>query len=281
MAVDVPGSAPGSNLNIQDWQMAIEPAVYDKTRFLRRTSEKQRPYDLLNIRKISAGTGSILASTLEGDVLPFASMTPTIVTLDPNWYFFGHAFPDSLEYVSGSGIKKAAADDVERGIAAYLESQALALPLTLTNFVGNSTYDVDTAGFRAAVATLFNSGKIETEPGEAQIFGLLGALQHDDAMSITEFTHADQRGDGQNPNVSGVIGKGNGVNLMFTTLLNADANGQHGVLWVKEAFGHAWNSRIKVETQRFNKQTKIMADAHLGFAVIHNLRACGIRTKTT
>lgn len=281
MAVDVPGAAPGSNLNIQDWQTDIEPAVYDKTRFLRRTSEKQRPYDLLNIRKITAGTGQIVAASGDGTGMVFDSMTPTVVTLDPNWYFFGHAFPDSLGWVGGDNIKKAAADDVERGIAAYLESQALALPLTLTNFVGNAAYDVDTAGFRAAVATLFNSGKVETEPGEAQIFGLLGALQHDDAMSIPEFTNAEQRGDGQNPNVSGVIGKGNGVNLMFSTLLNSDANGLHGVIWVKEAFGHAWNSRIKVETQRYLKQTRVMADAHLGFAVIHNLRACAIRTKTT
>lgn len=281
MAVDVPGTTPGSYLNKQEWQDSIEAAVYDKTRFLRRTREAMRPYDLLNIRKFAAGVGQIVSANSEGTDMTFASFPTNPVTLDPTWYFFGHAWPDSLEFVSGAEIKRGAADDVERGIAAYLENQALALPASLTNFVGNNTYDVDAAGFRAAVATLFNAGKIETEPGQAQIFGLLGALQHDDAMSIPEFTHADQRGDGQNPNVSGVIGKGNGVNLMFSTLLNSDANGLHGVIWVREAFAHAWNSRIKVETQRYLKQTRVMADAHLGFTIVHNLRGCGVRTKTT
>jgi len=117
------------------------------------------------------------------------------------------------------------------------------------------------------------------EPGEAQIHGLLGALQHDDAMSVPEFTHADQRGDGQNPLVSGVIGKGNAVQLDFTTLLQSDANGLHGCVWIKSAFGYFYNKRPGGEKQRFLKKTRVMADCHFGHNIVFNPRFVDFRTK--
>jgi hypothetical protein len=106
----------------------------------------------------------------------------------------------------------------------------------------------------------------------------LGTLQIDDAMSVPELTHANQRGDGQDPLVSGLISKGYGVNIDFTTLLNSDANGLHGCFWIPEGFGYYWNSQIKGEKQRYLKQTRVMADGHLGHAVIHNARAVDFRT---
>ena len=278
---DVPGSAPGSNLPMNKWQDSIEGAVYESTIFLRRIREVIRGYGATKIRKITAGTGQTVSSTNDGTDVTFVSMNPDLVTISPTWYFFGHGFPDSLGWTSGDGIDSAAADDVEEGIAAHVEGQALALPASLTNYVGNNAYDAEVAGFRAAVATLMNAGKVKTRTGKATIYGLLNTLQHDDAMSIPEFTNADQSGKGDSPNVSGVFGKGNGVLLDFSSLVNSDGNGSHGCLWVESAFGHFWNKRISVERQRFIKQTRIMADCHLGFGIIHNLRAIAIRTKTT
>jgi hypothetical protein len=280
MAYDAPGGT-GANLTKQAWADTVEPAVYDKARFLKKTKEYERGYVQLNVRKISAGTGQTIASTADGTGMTFDSMVPAVVTLTPAWLFIGHQYPDSLPWTSGDGIDAVAADDVERALAAYLENQQLADVQTLTNYLGNAAYDTDAPGFRAAMAQLATTAKVEAQPGVSQIYGMLGTLQIDDAMSVPEITHAEQRGDGQNPLVSGLISKGFGAMIDFTTLLASDANGLHGVFWVREAFGYYFNKRISGEKQRYLKQTRVMADAHFAHAVIHNARAVGFRTKAT
>lgn len=280
MAYDAPGGT-GANLTINTWDETIQSSVYDKSRFLQRTVDYGKGMAQKTVRKLGTSAGATVASTSDGTDMTFLSMSPTTATLTPAWAFVGHQYPDSLPWTAGDGISRAAADDAEMALAAYLESLFLVDPASLTNYVGTGSYNVDTAGFRGAVATLFNSGKIEGEPGSSDISCLLGALQHDDAMSIPEFTHADQRGDGQNPLVSGVIGKGNGVRLMFSTLVYNDGTQLHGVLWVPSAFGHFFNKRASGEKQRFKKTTYVMADAHFAHNIIHNARAVGIRTSAS
>lgn len=282
MAYDAPGGT-GANLAVQVWDETIQSAVYDKSRFLQRTTDYGKPMSVKNIRKITAMTGASVANTVEGiaSSFTFTSMNPAVVTITPAWFFAGHEYPDNLPWVAGDSISRVAADDAEMALTATLENNFLQDVASLTNYVGDGSYDVETAGFRGAVATLFNTGKVEAEPGFKEIYGLLGALQHDDAMGIPEFTHADQRGDGQNPLVSGIIGKGNAVRLMFSTLLYNDGSALHGVIWVPSAFGHGFNSRVKGEKQRIIKATYVMADCHFGHNIIHNARAIGVRTKTT
>jgi len=279
MAFDAPGGT-GANLTVNTWDETIQSAVYDKSRFLQNTVDYGAGKALKTIRKITAMTGSTIASTSDGTDMTFVSMNPTTATLTPAWYFAGHQYPDSLPWTSGDSISRVAADDAEMALTASIETAFLSDVASLTNYVGSGAYNVDTAGFRGAVATLFNNGKVEAEVGSSSIYCLLGALQHDDAMSIPEFTHADQRGDGQNPLVSGVIGKGNGVKLMFSTLLYNDGAQLHGVLWVPSAFGHFFNKRAGGEKQRFKKTTYVMADAHFAHNIIQNARAVGIRTAT-
>ena len=271
----------GANLTMQEWQSTIEGAVYDKMKFLPKTKERERGYATLNVRKMGRVSGQTLTTSETGTGMTLDTMAPTAVTMIPSWYLTAHAYSDALGWTAGDGIDRAAADNVESGLAAYIETNYLAIVASLTNFLGNGAYDIDAAGFRAAVANLYNNSNGLAEPGTTSIYGLLGALQHDDAMSIPEFTSAEQRGDGQNPLVSGVIGKGNAVNLMFSTLLASDANGLHGVLWVPSAFGYFYNSRPKGEKQRYLKQTRVMADAHLGFNIVHNGRAVDLRTKAS
>jgi hypothetical protein len=148
-----------------------------------------------------------------------------------------------------------------------------------TNFLGSNAYDIDAAGIRAGLAVLRTNALIEALIGSAQIFGLFYALQHDDVMSVPEFTHAEQRGDGQNPLVSGVIGKGNAIEFEFSTLQANDPNGRHNPIWVRSAFGYYYNSRPKAETQRYKKQTRVFADAQLAHNILFQQRFVDVRTK--
>src|SRR5689334_19714572 len=283
MAVDTPGASPGSNLTMQKWQGSLEAAIYDRQWFLPRITDKERGYGQLNVRKMGTFTGATAASSEDG-VTAFASFqsgSPTSVAMTPSWLLVPTALPDSVGFVAGDNIDDAYASGVEDALAAYIESQALSDVPSLTNFLGNAAYDMDVAGARAAVANLRNTAKVLADPVNKQIFGLFGALQHDDVMSIPEFTHAEQRGDGKSPLVSGVVGKGNAVTIEFTTLLTSDANGLHGVIWVPSAFAYWYNKRPAVEKQRYLKQNRILADCHFSHAIIHNARAIGMRTRTS
>jgi len=277
---DTPGGT-GANLTKTQYARGVEAAVYDKAKFLPLIQEWERGFNQLIVRKIAAGTGATLASTQDGTTMTFDSMGPTTITMSPTWLFTGRSYPDSLPWTAGEDIDADAAADCEGALAAYLDTQLLADVASLTANVGNNATDIDAALWRSALASLYNSAKVLAEPGKSDIQMLLGALQVDDVLSIPEFTNADQRGDGQNPLVSGMVSKGVGVRANFTTLLSSDGNGLHGVMFVRSAFGYFFNKRPSGERQRYLKQTRVMADCHVGHNIVHPSRAIDIRTRTT
>ena len=267
---------------MQKWQDTFEAGVYDKQRFLPRTTSKMRMYGQGNIRKMGTFSGATWTTSDDGTLGPgtFQSGSPSVVTLVPAWLGVPTAFPDSLEFVAGENVDPAYADGVEAALAAYIESQFLQDVASLTANIGNGAYDIDKAGWDAASAQLDNAAKVLAElEGGAQVYGILGKLQKDDLMNVEQFTHADVRGDGQNPSVSGVISKGDGVNVNFSTLLYSDANGLHGCMWIPTAFAYFYNKKPSVERQRYLKQNRILADAHFAHNIVHNARAIDIRTK--
>lgn len=279
MAFDAPGASPGSNLKLSVVSRTIEPAIYDKSRYLPRIKEHERGYGQLTVRKVTAASGSTIASTDDGTTVAFQGAGLTPVNMTPTWLYAAHQYPDSMRNQGGDEIDPALVKNLENAMAAYLDYTLLQNQAAFTNLIGNAALDVDAAIFRGAVAQLFNTGKMEAEPGDALIYGILGALQLDDVMSIPEFVNADQRGDGENPLVKGIVSKGYGVDMQFTTLLYSDASGQHGGIWTKKAVGYYFNKRIGIEKQRYLKSNRIMVDCEVASNVVYNDLGYGINHK--
>lgn len=279
MAFDAPGVAPGSNLKLSVVSRTIEPAIYDKSRFLARIKEHERGYGQLTVRKVTAASGSTIASTDDGTTVAFQGAGLTPVNMTPTWLYAAHQYPDSMKNQGGDEVDGALVGNLEDAIAAYLDYTLLQNLASFTNNVGAAATDVDAAIFRGAVAQLFTTGKMEAEPGEAAIFGILSTAQLDDIMSIPEFTNADQRGGGETPLVSGMVSKGYGVNMHFSTLLYSDAGGAHGGLWTKKAVGYYFNKRIGIEKQRYLKSNRIMVDCEVASNVVYNQLGYGINHK--
>lgn len=270
MAFDAPGVAPGSNLKLSVVSRTIEPAIYDKSRFVPYIKEHERGYGQLIVRKVTRASGSTIASTDDGTSVTFQGAGLTPVTMSPTWLYVAHQYPDSMRNQGGDEVDGALVDNLQSAMAEYLEYTLAQNLATFTNSSGNAAADVDAPLFRGAVAQLFNTGKMEAEPGENAIYGILGALQLDDIMSIPEFTNADQRGDGEMPLVKGIVSKGYGVRMLFSTLLYSDASGVHGGLWTKRAIGHYFNKRIGIEKQRYLKSNRIMVDCEVASNVVYN-----------
>jgi hypothetical protein len=115
-------------------------------------------------------------------------------------------------------------------------------------------------------------------PGDTKILAVITSTQYPAVMNIPEFTEADVRGDSENPHVKGIVGKGNGVNLMISTVVLQDGNGWHNVVYVPMAFIAAWNARSRIKRQDFLLQNRIVAYNNSAFQVRHDLRAIALRT---
>lgn len=281
MAADTPGATPGSYLSFSKVSRTIEPAIYDRAKFLPRIKEYERGYGQLTVRKVAGASGSTVAATDDGTGPTFQTAGLNPVTMAPTWLFVGHQFPDSMRFRGGDEIDAALYQNCEDGLTAYLDYTLAQNIATLTGFVGDGAYDFDAAQYRNAVATLFNTGKVHAEPGASEIYGLLGALQLDDVLAVPEFTHADQRGGGETPLVKGMVSKGMGVNMDFTTLLYNDGTQFHGGIWVKRCFGHYFNKRIALEKQRYIKTNRLMADCEVASNVVYDQLGIGVRHKLT
>lgn len=282
MAADTPGTTPGSYLNMSKVARTIEGAIYDKARFLPLIKEYERGYNQLTVRKLAAASGGTIGSTDNGSTsVSFQQAGLAPVTMSPTWLYVAHEFPDSMMFRGGEEIAPAVAENAEDALTAYLEYTLLQNLAVFTSYVGDGTTDMDAALFRNAVASLFNTGKVEAVPGESTIYGILGALQHDDIMSIPEFTHADQRGGGETPLVKGMVSKGNGVNMHFSTLCYGDGTKVHGAVWVRRAIGYYFNKRIGIEKQRYIKSNRVIADCEIASNVVYDALGVGLRHKLT
>lgn len=282
MAADTPGVAPGSYLTKSIVEETIEAAIYDKARFLPRIKEHKRGFNQSTVRKLAAASGGVISSSDNGSTnVTFQQAGLSPVTMTPTWLYVGHEFPDSMRFRGGDEIDPAVSQNAEDALTAYLEYTLLQNLAVATNFVGDAGYDADAAQFRNAVASLFNTGKVEAIPGESEIFGILGCLQLDDVMSIPEFTHADQRGGGETPLVTGMVSKGNGVNMHFSTLLYSDGLKMFGGLWVRRAIGYYFNKRPGLELSRYIKTNRAIADCEVASNVIWDQLLVGIRHKLT
>jgi len=280
ITADFPGVAPGSNLTQQEWNDSIFPALYERQWFIPRCTKLKRGYNQLNVPKMGIVSGQVLSgSTQDGTTMNLDSMNPSSTPITPNWLFAGHAYPDSLIWRSVDGIPEAAANNAENSLAAFIESQALVDVGTGTNTIGGPGVDMDVAIVRAVVATLRNNALLEADPGSTDIYALAFALQHDDLMSVPEFTSAEQLGNGSSPLVQGMFGKGNGVTFQLSTLQLNDANGRHNPFWVRSAFGYYYNSPPRGERQRLLAQNRVFAQTDFAHGVLFNSRFVDVRSK--
>jgi hypothetical protein len=164
-------------------------------------------------------------------------------------------------------------------LAESSESSVLANAQSLTNILTQA--DVDASLLRRGIGRLVGNTNGAVEPGmsgAAQIYGIFTNKQYPNLVNIPEVNAADVRGDSENPYVKGIWVKGFGFTLMLSTVVANDANGDHNVLYIPEAFGIAWNQRSLIKRMDEELQNQLIAFNNFGSAVKHNARAIALRT---
>jgi hypothetical protein len=256
----------------------FDDATYQRMVFIPTISEYPgRVLNTGNVRKQARVTGTTLGQSDEGDSLSASNPSGTPITLTPVGRYVYCAWSENEDAQVEVNLDTALADGIEQGLAETTEAGALALVTSLTQTMSQAAFDATMV--RQAVGRLVGNMNGSVIPGDSEtIYMVATNTQYPALMGITEFTHADVRGDSENPSVKGIWGKGGGVNLKLSTVVTLDANGWHNVLYVKMAFVAGWNLRSRIKRQDLQLQNRVIAYNNSAFSVRHDLRAIALRT---
>lgn len=275
-----PGSISGGVLSVQRWKRGLGKALYDKQRFIPRLDESAEKVGyILNVRRLSRVGYQTMGTTSDGTDVSFNDLTPTNTPISPTWVLTGAAYPDSMPRRMGDGdnIKADYADNLNSALAAGLESIVLQNVVSATYTIGNSAYNIEAAGLRYGIALLTTNTRFDSQPGDS-INLILDSGQIAPSLAIPEINQAWQRGDGTSPQVTGKLSTGYGLTFMYSTLVSQTGGAKYGAIWVPKCISYGYNEQPNAESQRFLKQTRLMADAEIGSAIIYQERLIGVLT---
>lgn len=278
-------SGAGSKLVNEVWQRGIEAAVYEDAEFFPLITEHDRLYNKLHIRKIDRFSGQTLASTTgnDGTGLTYGVATDTEVTLSPVANYVAVAL--SRNQIKQMNVDATAEfkDSVQKALAQQIDQYAhtTLIPNLTTNVVGDSGSSIDRALLLNLLYTIRKNARSAVQPGKSDINILVWPNQGPAFMSVPEFTAANLRGDGANPNTKGIVFDAMGVRFIVSGNLATSASAICNPMFVKSAFAISWNERPTVMEQEFELQNRIIAYANYGVATKWDDRAGVILTKST
>lgn len=277
--VMLPGST-GANLTIKHYARTIEKALYNRMQALPRF--KERAEKLLNglyVRRMGRATSQTLNSTHPGTGITYSDLSPVLFQLEPVWLLAAAAWPDSSPRRMGGEIEPETKDNLNECIQSAIDFTVLGEFTAFSSTpYGGPASDIDTAILRNALTTLETNSRRRAKAGD-DLHLLLPTTQVGPSLAIPEITHAEQRGDGKGPLVTGKVAKGMGFMFDYTTLLTLDANGYNGAAFHGECIQYGWNQRAKPEKQRLEKQDRFFVDCEVGYETIYQELAVPIRTR--
>lgn len=164
------------------------------------------------------------------------------------------------------------------GLFQNIEETILGKHATTITTVGTSSagYNFLEADFLTGLAQLHANGKDKVVPGK--IYGIYHPLQYDNMLAVSNIVSASVRGESNGPAKTGVIGLTNGVNIFFTSNVQLGTTGFCNLLIVPKWLILARKNRPKIEMERTNLATRVIASTQYGCSV--QWSNCGVRHLT-
>lgn len=274
---------PGTitNLDRQTWMDTIEAPTFQATEFINTIKEYPgRFLDTGNVRKYGRVSGTTLAQNATGVSLDNSDPTATPVTVSPVGRYVKAVWSANYKAQVDIDLNNGLAPVLEDGMKETLDRAGLEAVTSLTQTMSQAA--IDATMWRQAVGRLMTNTNGAYGPGmgdNKMIRAIFATVQYPAVEAIEEFTHADVRGDSENPTVKGIFTKGGGINARFSTVVAQDANGWHCPLYVKETFIIGWNSqpRIVAYEEQDELQFRLIIFANNGVSVLHDLRGIDMR----
>lgn len=276
MAVLTPGGTTGWNL--QSWKNGFEMTTYQRYVVIPILEDYgKRLYGTGNVRKHARVSGTVLGQSDDGSTLTASTIIGTPITITAAGNYVMAAWSENEDAQIDANLDAEGAANIEQALAELTETSVQANAQSLTQILSQAA--VDAPMFRQAFGRMVGNTNGVTMPGgDKTVYAVFSHTQYPNIMNIPEFTEAQVRGDSENPQVKGIWGKGNGVQLMLSTVVAQDANGWHNFMFTSDAFVVGWNARSRIKRQDYNLQNKVIAFNNMGSAVQHDLRAIAMRT---
>ena len=267
-----------TGFNRETWQNNLEQPTYQ--RMVAIPTFDEYPGRVLNvghIRKHARATATTLTQSADGDSLTASDITGTPITLTPVGRYVYVSWSENEDAQVEVNLDSEAAGNIEQALAEASDAAGLANATSLTQIMSQAA--VDATMFRQAYGRLIGNMNGVAMPGDGPtVYAIFHNTQYPNLMNIPEFTAANVRGDSENPHVKGIWGKGNGVQLMLSTVVAQDANGWHNIMYVSSAFVVGWNVRSRTKRQDYLLNNRIIVFNNFATAVKHDLRAIDMRT---
>lgn len=216
--------------------------------------------------------GSDLKSwTVGGSVNYVSSLTPFVITLTMSLKQVGIKIEPDVEDFSVTGLADAYSPVVAEAVYQGVDIDALNLysEFNAGDNVGSSTTNWSEADFLLGLSRLFANGRDKLVPGTTPIFGVYDLGQIDNVLSFSGVTNAAVRGEKNGATMTGRIGMVYGVDLMFTGNV-LSSTGRRNLLFAKKAMIYGRKSVAKVETDRQDLITSVIAHCVWGVKSAHS-----------
>lgn len=275
MAVIEPSGVTG--LNLEDWMSTVEAPTFQATEFINTIREYPgKIYNLAHVRKYARVTGTTLAQSATGTGLTTADPVGTPVTISPTGRYIQVEWSMNEKAQIDQDLNSGLAPILEDGMAETLDQAGLAAVTSLTNTMSQAA--IDATMWRQAVGRLMTNTNGAYGPGAGpMIRAIFTTTQYPAVLAIEEFTHADVRGDSENPEVKGIFTKGGGVNARFSTVVTQDANGWHCPLYVEDTFIIGWDQRTTAFKEQTELKLRLNVYSNMGVSVLHDARGIDMR----
>lgn len=274
----VPGTQTGWNNEV--WPRTVEPATYDKMKWVKSIDETERPYSLSNIRKAARVSGAVLAQTSDGSGLTYVNIIGTTVTLTPVGNVVPIGWSENEDAQIDINLDAEARSNAEQALAESTELTGLQNVASLSEPPLSGAV-VDGPMIRKAFGRLMgNTNGLATPGGPTQVYAIFSNTAYPGLGEIPEFNNAEIRGDSENPYVKGIWMRGGGLELLMTTVVYQDGSGWHNCMYLPAAFAVGWNVRTKIVTQVDELQHRVILYNNVGFAIKNSKKAMQMITTT-
>ena len=221
--------------------------------------------------------GNIAATTYGAgtSALTFTANTEGVTTVNPTVVYTAVELYEDVLNTTIVDAVKAYSPVLAEGLYQNIEETILSKHATTVTTVGTSSagYNFLEADFLTGLAQLHANGKDKVVPGK--IYAIYHSLQYDNMMAVSNMVSASVRGENNGPAKTGVIGLSNGANVFFTTNVQLLTANMCNLLIVPKWLILARKNRPKIEMERSNLTTKVIASTQYGVAV--QWSNCGIR----
>ena len=207
------------------------------------------------------------AYTAGSTTLTFTANTEGITTVNPTVIYTAVELYEDVLNTTIVDAVKAYAPVLAEGLYQNIEETILSKHQTTVTTVGTSSagYNFLEADFLTGLAQLHANGKDKVVPGK--IYGIYHPLQYDNMFAISNMVSASVRGESNGPSKTGVIGLSNGVNIFFTTNVQLLTESMCNLLIAPKWLILARKNRPKIEMERTNLATRVVASTMFGVAV--------------